>query len=264
MEAQNGAAKTPRLRSPNYPALNLQKSLELAGKLFDVHRRHPIPLAVAAKDWGFVPESNYVAQRLAAIAAYGLVEIEGVKDTRKLTISELASNIFIDKRPGSTERAVCIKRAALQPDIFRKLYDAYPEELPADHLLEYELEKDHKFNPNSIRNFINILKATFDFAKVYESDILEAESLPDQEEKMIAASDKIPVKEGTTIRIPAIIPLPDEREVANYPIGQGLKARILVSGKTPLTLRAIEKLVALLELNKEDLPEGGDGENLPS
>jgi hypothetical protein len=46
-----------------------------------------------------------------------------------------------------------------------------------------------------------------------------------------------------------------EREIANYPVGRGLKARIFISGASPVTIKSIEKLIKLLELNKEDLPE---------
>jgi hypothetical protein len=157
-----------------------------------------------------------------------------------------------------------MKEAALKPEIFRKLYDVYPEKLPADHALDYELKKDHKFNPNSVHDFIGILKATFDFAKVYEHDISEAEIIPAEEKKMIAASDKIPVKETAPIGKAGFVLVAGDREIANYPVLPGLKARILMSGKTPVTGKAIEKLIALLGLNKEDLAESDCGEDQPS
>jgi hypothetical protein len=264
MEAQNGTEKKGRHRSPNYPSLALPKAMELAKILFDVHGKHSVALEVAAKDWGLTATSSYIGRHVAALISYGLVDMEGIKDARKLKISDLAFNIFIDNRHGSRDRDTLIREAALKPEMFQKLWEAHEDKLPVDHVLEYELKKDHNFNPNSVFEFIKIFKETLDFAKVYESDMVEAEYFPAEEGKMIAASDKISVKESAIIRIPSIIPLPDEREIANYPIGQGLKARILVSGKFPLTQRAIEKLVALLELNKEDLPEGDDEEIKPS
>jgi hypothetical protein len=53
----------------------------------------------------------------------------------------------------------------------------------------------------------------------------------------------------------------NEREIANYPVGKGLKARILFSGERPITEESIEKLIKLLELNKNDLPEANEKEN---
>jgi antitoxin component HigA of HigAB toxin-antitoxin module len=265
MELHNGIEKKSRHRSPNYPSITLQKGMELAKTLFEVHGRHAAPLEVAARDWGVSATSSYTAQQVAALAAYGLVDVEGTKEAKRVKVSDLAFNIFIDRRPDSRDRCALIKEAALRPDIFRKLYDAYPDRLPVDHALEYELVKEYKFNPKSVLDFISILRATLDFAKVYEPDILEAELFPNEEGKMIAAPDKTPVKEAIPLPVdPIRIKMSmDEREIANYPIGQGLKARILISGKSPLTQKAIEKLVALLNLNKEDLqdlPEVGDDE----
>jgi hypothetical protein len=248
METQNGVAKKSRLRSPNYPALNLQKSLELAKKLFDVHGRRPIPLGVAAQDWGVAPTSNYTAQHLAAITAFGLVGIEGSKDERKLTISDLAYNIFIDNRPDSRDRSALIAKAALNPDIFAKLYDKYFEKLPPDHALEYELVKEHKFNPNSVHNFIKIFKESLGFAKVYESDIVEAENHPIEEGKMIPASDKIPVNEALPIQAPRSNVVLGEREFANFPISPEHNARILISGEFPVPEEAMKKLIKFLAL----------------
>ena len=199
METMNGIEKKGRHRSPNYPAYSLQKSLEFAKKLFDAHSRRPVALAVAATDWSISAKSGYIAQIVATLAYYGLVETEGSKEERKVKISDLAFKILVYKRPDSQERDNLIKEAALKPEIFQKLGEIYQDNLPANHELEYELVAEHKFNPNSVHDFIRIFRETWDFAKVYESGIVEAESLPDEEEKMIVASDKNPVPETRRI-----------------------------------------------------------------
>jgi hypothetical protein len=85
---------------------------------------------------------------------------------------------------------------------------------------------------------------------------------PDQE-KTTNVEQKMNLQTRGTLK--ATMPSPNssatassEREIAHYPIGQGLKARILVSGASPVTGDTIKKLIGLLELNKDDLPEIAD------
>jgi hypothetical protein len=48
------------------------------------------------------------------------------------------------------------------------------------------------------------------------------------------------------------------RIIANYPIKQGLKARIIVYGTPLLTRDAVQKLIDLLKLNFDDLEENDE------
>ena len=74
---------------------------------------------------------------------------------------------------------------------------------------------------------------------------------------MMSIADKSLLKDSLQGRpLPSISISTNEREIANYPVGRGLKARILFfSGETPITSESIDKLIKLLELNKEDLPD---------
>jgi hypothetical protein len=240
--------KKKRIRSPNYPSLTLQKSLELVEALLKQHSRYFVALEVAGKCWDISAKSSYIAQHIAALMAYGLVDSEGEKDSKKIKVSDLAFKILSDKRPNSEDRETLIKEAALKPNMFKKIYENYPTVFPADDTLDYELKTKYGFNPDRVTDFINIFKQTFEFAKIYKSAIIGEEKTPIKEAEMLPTSDKIPLKET--------MPLGEkEREIANYPVGRGLKARILFSGETPITTESIEKLIKLLELNKEDLPE---------
>ena len=49
--------KKKRVRSPNYPSLTLEKSLDLVKDLFREHTRYPVALEVAGKCWGFLPKA---------------------------------------------------------------------------------------------------------------------------------------------------------------------------------------------------------------
>ena len=255
--------KKVRVRSPNYPAITIERAIELVDILYKNQSRYSAALEVASKDWNFSATSSYMAQNIAALSSYGLIEIEGEKENRKIKVSELAYNIVVDKRPESEQRKSLIREAALQPEIFRKIYDAYPSGLPVDHTLEYELVTKYKFNQSSVREFIGILRKTFFYADVYKagaisSDVASTKTLE------ISIADKLQMKDTAPIgHITTATSRDSEREIANYPIGKGLKARILISGSSPITAEAIDKLVRLLELNKDDLPEtASDGASL--
>jgi hypothetical protein len=247
--------KKQRVRSPNYPIVALDKAIELVSALFENQSRYLVPIEAAAKDWGISNKGSYLAQHVATLSSYGLIDTEGEKDSRKIKISELAFQILIDKRPESEQRHAFIKEAALNPDIFRKIYEAYPSGFPAEHTLEYELVSKYKFNQRAVRSFIDIIKTTFTFANVYKSDIMNGKNTSIDKPEMITI-DKMPIKDSLPGKMapPSILDA-NEREIANYPVGRGLKARILISGASPVTYDSIDKLIRLLQLNKEDLPE---------
>lgn len=248
--------KKQRVRSPNYPIMALDKAIELADALHKNQNRYLVPIEAAAKDWGISTKGSYVAQHVATLSSYGLIDVEGEKEARKIKISELAFQIIIDKRPESQQRDALLREAALSPDIFNKIYEDYSSGLPADHTLEYELVGKYKFNQRAVRSFIDIIKTTFAFANVYKSDIIDGKNTPIEEPNMLTI-DKTQIKDGLPGKItpPPIFVSANEREIATYTIGRGLKARILISGDQPTTLKSIDKLLNRMQEDKEDMIE---------
>lgn len=261
--------KKKRIRSPNYPFISLEKSLKYAEIIYQNQKRYAVPMESVAKDWGFSSAiTSFMGQHVAALSSFGLIDIEGGKDNKKIKISDLTFNILIDKRPESKERENLTKEAALKPDIFQSIYNTYPNGLPAEHTLEYDLVSKYHFNESSTKKFIGILKETFDFAKVYQSGIIKVKTEPTEEPNMpnIEPSAIESLKGQSQLTTPPPSTLPpcfdrEEREVAKYPIGKGLTARIIISGDSRTTVESIEKLIKLLELNKEDLQEIISNEN---
>ena len=194
-EEEKKKEEKKRIRSPNYPVLTLGRSLELADILYKKHNRYAVALEVAAKAWDISPKSTYMARHVAALASYGLIDTEGEKDAKKIKLSDLAFKILVDKRSDSSIREALIKEAALKPEMFKKIYNAYPSELPGDDALDFDLKTQYKFNPVYVPDFISIFKRTIDYAKVYKSGIMGSENPPMEEPEMIPNSDKIPGKQ---------------------------------------------------------------------
>ncbi len=255
--------KPKKTRSPNYPALTLEKSLALTQTLLDRYARHPVASEVAKKALGYTPKSSSGKQSMAALAAYGLIQVEGLGPEKKVAVSELAFKILADKRAFSPERETAIKEAALNPSIIQKIIERYPKSLPADDALEYELVFTHKFNKASVHDFITVFRETLSFAKVYESGIIGDEKYlpeasiqePEGDRPMIqpeAARSRTPMQPAT-LGAPSMSE--GEYEITKFYLGGNISVRLLASAPiTKFTQKTIDKLIRHLELDKEELP----------
>jgi hypothetical protein len=250
--------KGPRVRSPNFPAVPLEKCLDFVRKLYERFKQTPTPFEIATHSLGYSAKSSVGKQMMAALSYFKLIDIMGMAEKRSIAISQLAFKIIMDNRTPSPERDAAIKESALNPSIFKKIKGDFPDDIPDDEAFDWHLKNKYKFNPASIKDFIVVFKKTMDFAKVYKSDIVPDENNLGQESGMIAEIEKSKIIREIPRGIPGVHISPGaakEREIANYPVGLGLKARIIFSGESLITTESIEKLIKLLELNKKDLPE---------
>lgn len=251
--------KKARVRSPNYPGYSLERCLELVSVLYENFKRTSNAFAVVTKGIGFSPTSSSGLQVMASLSYYGLINIEGTGINRRISISDLAYKIIIDKRPESKDRESAIKEAALNPAFFKKIKEFYKNQIPNDSSLEWDLTSKFKFNPGTVKEFIRVYKDTMDFAKVYENDIISGDqTLP---EESIMNEDVKPdgVKSGQNIvssRPSGPIGSSSGLEIGNYLVGQNVWVRLIASGT--LTQKSIDKLIKFLTMNKEDFPLEGD------
>lgn len=245
--------KKKRVRSPNYPFIPLGEAIEFARLLYKNQKQYSVALDIAAKDWDFrSAKTSYMSQHVAALSSYGLIDVEGGGSAKKIKISTLAFNILIDDRPQSETREKLIKEAALKPPIFKKIYDAYPSELPVEHTLDYELKTTYKFNPDSVMDVIKILRKTFDFAKVYKSGIIEKKDESTEDTDMDNA-DTIPLKpleENGKGKNPPT-GQPNTSKFGDFPIGENQNAIVTIYGTDPITWHSIQNLIASLQLAKK-------------
>jgi len=250
-----------KMRSPNFPALPIEKCIEISKLLFEKYRLSAVAYEVAVKGLNYSPKSSSGLQLLGALTAYGLIEVIGAGKEKRIKLSQLAYRIIEDKRTISPERADAIREAALNPSFFRKLKEDFPDNLPPIDALGHDLKFKYEFNPNTVQSFINVFTQTANYAKIYESDIIGEETNTEEDSPMIAVTDKDTIKDKA-FRGASLPPVLTgmEREIANYPVGRGLKARIIISGDATITAEAIDKLIKLLELNKDDLPEKNQNE----
>jgi hypothetical protein len=172
--ASEKKTKVSRLRSPNYPGINLETAIQRARALYENEKRNAANVSVVMGHWGFNKPTGQSAVSLAAVKSFGLVEDSGSGKDRKLKVSELALKIILDQRQPSPDRDNAIKEAALRPSIHGKLWQRWRAQLPSDPNLRHVLIFEYRFNENAVDDFIAEYKDTIGFAQLQDCDSVTA------------------------------------------------------------------------------------------
>jgi len=175
VETENGdKIKKPKTRSPNYPSVGLEKAVESAASMYADYKTHPVPVLLLHEKWGYKKGSGIANQVVAALKAYGLVDVTGIADDRKLMISKDGQRIV----GNAPDRSALLKKAALAPKIHQEVLGNFGERgLPADDLLRqylvWERPEGQRFNPETVSEFIERFRSTLTFAGVTSLDTID-------------------------------------------------------------------------------------------
>jgi hypothetical protein len=148
-------------RSPSYPSHDLERAIAYARRIYDADGCAEAAKKVILQHMGFTGESGPAGTALASLRQYGLLEGRG--DKYKLT--HRALDILLAPND-SQERSKALRDAALDPPIFKEIWEKYSGHLPSDQNLRYYLEKDRGFNKNAVEGVVKALRATVQFAGV--------------------------------------------------------------------------------------------------
>ncbi len=157
-------SKRNRTRSPSYPYLDLQGALEKAAVLWHAEGRHAASISVVMQHWGYKEESSTGYSCVAALKKFGLVDHEGMGETRQMKLSGLALRILLDDDPQSDQRRMALREAALNPGIHEELWERYGFDLPSDQSLKRFLVLERSFNEASVDELLAEYKATMAYA----------------------------------------------------------------------------------------------------
>lgn len=238
-------------RSPGYPMLSLEEAIQKIKILWEKDKNKTIPIEAVYEHLGYKKIGGYASRVIAAMKKFGLI----YEKQNDIILTDEAVDLALHDESD----AICsdtVRKLALKPPIYEKLFNEYDGHLPSDATLKVKLIKDYEFNPNKVNGFLSDFRKTIEFANLRESEIMGQEKTPTEEQKMRRTN--LPIKPAVSLNPSTFVTEAGEREIANYPIGKGLKARILVSGASFVTSDTIDKLISLLELNKDDLPEIAD------
>lgn len=245
--------KRSKHRSPNYPAVGLQKALERTETLKKSAGRHAVPVNVAHKLWDYRKGAG--DQTVAALKAFGLVDVEGAKDKRQILLTDAAIRML----GNAPDKAELLKTAALKPEIHKQIWTKYGGELPSENaILKEYLLWERKFNEAFVDSFIEQFRSTIAFAGLALSDKLAAEDQSDleSEEEPMSAVPRTSVEPrrrigGTRASSQLFTNTGSAREL-RFSISRDSEAQVIFHG--PVTQEAIDKLSKLLELQKDTFP----------
>ena len=148
-----------RQRSPSYPTLTLEQSIDMVGKIHRANRTNVISRETAARDMGYAGLTGRSLTVLASLAQYGLVEKAGKGD---LKVARRAVEILHPVE--DSHRAEAIIEAANAPSLFRTLHERFPEGVPSENALRsFMVQSD--FNDVAIGPAIAAFLETIAFAE---------------------------------------------------------------------------------------------------
>jgi len=193
-EAENTAPATPpkrrQGRSPAYPFIALKSALDQARALYDAEGRYSAPLPPAFAAWGYGAKSSGGRQTVAALRYFGLIDVEGEGDNRKVKVSDDALRALLDEREDRSEYHRLIRDFALKPAVHQRLIEQYPKGLPSDASVRHFLMFECEFNESAAIEVLDEFKETAAFAKLYQPNNMQDKSegetpTPDGGEKIV-------------------------------------------------------------------------------
>lgn len=193
--------KKKRTRSPNFPYVDLEKAVERTRELYEKDKAHPVPITVVHDRWNYKRLSGVLQQTVAALKAYGLVEVSGSGDKREIKVSEAGRKIVLD----TSDSPQLLKGAALQPPIFRHLWERYGDQgLPSDDVIREYLLFDHDppFNEEAVDAAIERFKETVEYANLSESDIISDEGEGEEADEEVGPERKNLGATGQKTKLP--------------------------------------------------------------
>ena len=164
------ASRGRKQRGPIIPFIALEKAVERAKEFYKREGRHAAPLAASAQHWSYSPTSSGAHQTISAMKQFGLLDDFGRGEQRKLKLSELAMRIILDDVPNSQERSKAIQEAALEPKIFREMFNKWGMESPSYETIRTFLRRDKAVNKDSLNAIVRNYTDTLEYAKLSESD----------------------------------------------------------------------------------------------
>jgi hypothetical protein len=188
------AAKPKKQRSPSYPALDLESTLERARTLSEVAGQHAAGVQAVTSAWGYGPKSSGGHQAIAALKKFGLAQDEGSRSNRKIRLTTLGRELlFYGDNRDSPEWQSRARKAALTPPIHVELWSEYRGQLPDDRVIKHYLlfGRTPNFNDSGADDLLKEFRRTITFARLSESGATVSENGADNDDESEEESGEI-------------------------------------------------------------------------
>jgi hypothetical protein len=122
-----------KVRSPNFPVIDLNAAIDAVGKIYVREKRGSFPQMSAATHLGYTSINGRSLGMFAALRAYGLINGRG--DSLEVTADAIA---LIEAPADSPDRVAALTRAFSGPPMFNLIQEQYPEP-PSEQTLRWWL-----------------------------------------------------------------------------------------------------------------------------
>lgn len=252
-------------RSPNYPRLSFREALEYVETIYEAESLQSVKKDDVARDLGYKSVNGASLGIINALRKYGLLRDESDNNVR---VSDEALNIL---RPKSeAQRAGYIKRLAFAPKPLDDLYELTDDRLPEEDYIRDVLASRgflEKAISEVIRIYYDNIELVFGNHAPKPEDFVPRNSAqyttvdePTNKQHMEAgvqsqqkstngvsasrapdeARTSVPTEQGALKEVLRVFP-------------RGREVRLYMDGK--VTWEAIDRLIAYLELAREDWPK---------
>lgn len=211
-----------KVRSPNYPALDLRAALLAARKAFEKDNRNKMSQAALGKHLGHDSLSGPALGKIGALRAYGIIDGKG--DELRITDDAVAA---LMAPLGSPESIETVHRLAGRPKLFQDIAKDFPTR-PSPENLKFWLIK-RQFAPDAAEKAAKVYLAT---AELVEWGSLDYD--PDNAEHRETLADM-----RQEARIPAKLPPQPPPPTPSKP---GLLQEVFNLDEGPVTLTFPAKL----------------------
>lgn len=227
---------TRRIRSPNYPAIDLREAVGRMELVFERERQHTMSKDVALKGLGYSGPNGAALGTLSAVVKYGLLDRAG--DSYR--VSDRTVAILHPSTPAEKQQA--LREAALSPPLFAELTEQFPGGQVSDDNLRSFLIRN-AFSSSAVAGVIKAFRETMQMVSF--------------DEPMPPAQPSLPA--------PAVNPV-EVRQMQIQPAQPATQSPFLISidGNAVTVqarldnVQAVDKLIRVLEANKLLLPEKSD------
>nr|WP_137676194.1 hypothetical protein [Parerythrobacter lutipelagi] len=157
-----------RLRSPNFPATNLQDAVKVVQSIYDKNRKAVIMREDAAKDVGYSGLTGRSLQVLGALVQYDLLENTSKGECR---VTQIAENI-LHGIPEETKKEA-LRKAGHAPTLFQAIFDRFEGEIPGENAVRSFLIQNGFTNDGAdkaLKNFLSTIRFLEENGVFEESD----------------------------------------------------------------------------------------------
>ncbi len=231
------------VRSQQFPFIPLEKCVARLREFEAAYGQSAGRPTNVVKTWGYTEKGSGGAQTIAALSAFGLLDDDGVGDTRRLKLSALGISILKDKRAGAAESA--LKVAATKPRAIAELWKDWGTSRPPDPEALSILHIDKKYREDAAERLLKIYDATIRFAGLVvsensdDNEELDGEVNAEVGEPLEAPKSK--VAPAATDKLGKVPLMTGERVVFAHELRPNQSFKIVVTGDVDAALlKALE------------------------